>query len=244
MEKPNLKNRVALITGASGGIGRAVAERLGQAGMRLALCGRSLDKLKQTERAARAAGAAGVLLLPGDLTAPGYIGDCLENVQRAFGELCVLVNNAGIAQSGPFEAIDEALFDRVMALNVKAPFFFCQKALPLLMASGLGAIVNIGSVVSHKGYPLQGAYAASKHALLGFSKTLANEYFEKNVRVHVICPGGVYTDMAKLARPDLSPDGLIDPKEIAEIAAFLLENRGNAVVDEICVHRVGKAPFQ
>lgn len=98
-------------------------------------------------------------------------------------------------------------------------------------------------MVAHKGYPLQSAYAASKHALLGLSKSLANELYQEGVRVHVISPGGVYTDMAKAARPDLSPDGLISAGEVADAVMFLLSLDKNAVIDEICLHRQGKAPF-
>ena len=98
-------------------------------------------------------------------------------------------------------------------------------------------------MVAHKGYPLQSAYAASKHALLGLSKSLANELYQEGVRVHVISPGGVYTDMARIARPDLSPDGLISAGEVADAVMFLLSLDKNAVIDEICLHRQGKAPF-
>ena len=87
-----------------------------------------------------------------------------------------------------------------MATNVRAPFILIRSALPHLRKAR-GRVINIASVVAHKGYPLQSAYAASKHALLGLSKSLANELYEDGVRVHVISPGGVYTDMAKVARP-------------------------------------------
>jgi NAD(P)-dependent dehydrogenase (short-subunit alcohol dehydrogenase family) len=80
--------------------------------------------------------------------------------------------------------------------------------------------------------------------MLGFTKSLANEYYNQNIRVHAICPGGVYTDMVKIARPDLSDEGMIRAEEIADIVFFFLENRGNAVVDEIVVHRRNKEPFQ
>lgn len=106
-----------------------------------------------------------------------------------------------------------------------------------------GRIVNIASVVAHKGYAQQSVYAASKHALLGLSKSLANEVYKDGVRVHVISPGGVYTDMVKIARPDLAPEGLVVPQEIAQTVMFLLRMEGNAVIDEICVRREGKPPF-
>ena len=153
------------------------------------------------------------------------------------------MNNAGVAQSQPFDQVSEEDFDRILAINLKAPYFLTQRALGLLRRSEGASVLNIGSVVSHKGYPLQSAYAASKHGVLGFSKSLANELYQQGIRVHVICPGGVYTDMVKIARPDLSGDGLIDPAEVAEAVMFLLSMDKNAVVDEIRIHRCGKQPF-
>ena len=130
-----------------------------------------------------------------------------------------------------------------MAINTRAPFFLIQNALPFLKSSDRATIINIASVVSHAGYPMQSVYTASKHALLGFTKSIAREYYRDNIRVHAVCPGGVYTDMVKISRPDLTPDGMIMPEEIADIVYFFLANRGNAVIDEICVHRVNKEPF-
>ena len=130
-----------------------------------------------------------------------------------------------------------------MDINVKTPFFLTQKVIPFLKKSDYGTIINIASVVSHAGYPLQSVYTASKHTMLGFTKSLAREYYKENIRVHAICPGGVYTDMVKISRPDLSPEGMIMPEEIAEIVHFFLANRGNAVIDEILVHRLNKEPF-
>ena len=158
--------------------------------------------------------------------------------------LDVLVNNAGMALNRPFEQIGEADFDRIMALNVKAPFVLCQRTLKLLRQSECPTIINIGSVVAHQGYVQQAAYAASKHALLGMTKALAKEVSGEGIRVHIISPGGVYTDMIAVARPDLTPEGMIQPEEVAELAAYLIAHRGNAVVDEIRLHRVNKEPFQ
>ena len=102
----------------------------------------------------------------------------------------------------------------------------------------------MGSVVSYQGYANQAAYAASKHALLGMTKALAREVYAEGIRVHLIAPGGVYTDMIAIARPDLSPDGMIQADEVAEAVAYLILHRGNAVIDEIRLHRMGKEPFQ
>ena len=90
---------------------------------------------------------------------------------------------------------------------------------------------------------MQSVYSASKHALLGFTKSLAAEYFKDNIRVHAISPGGVFTDMVRISRPDLTSDGMILSSDIADIVHFLLTHRTNAVIDEILVHRAGKEPF-
>ena len=203
----------------------------------MAICGRNVEKL---EAAAHAIG--GALTLPGDLLDDTYVQSCVDRTVETFGGLDILINNAGVALSKPFGETTIEDFDRVMATNVRAPFILIRSALPHLRKAR-GRVINIASVVAHKGYPLQSAYAASKHALLGLSKSLANELYEDGVRVHVISPGGVYTDMAKVARPDLSPDGLISAAEVADAVMFLLSLDKNAVIDEICLHRQGKAPF-
>ena len=232
-----LTGKTALVTGAGGGIGREIAARLKAAGANVAICGRNVEK---REAAARSIG--GALTLPGDLLDDTYVQSCADRTVEAFGGLDILVNNAGVALSKPFGETSVAEFDRVMATNVRAPFLLIHRALPHLIKAQ-GRVVNIASVVAHKGYPLQSAYAASKHALLGLSKSLANELYQEGVRVHVISPGGVYTDMARIARPDLSPDGLISAGEVADAVMFLLSLDKNAVIDEICLHRQGKAPF-
>ena len=183
------------------------------------------------------------LLLPGDLLDDAYLEDCFAAVKERFGGLDILVNNAGIALSRSFEETTMAEFDSIMALNARVPYLACHLALPLLRCSECASILNIASVVAHKGYPLQSAYAASKHALAGFTKSLASEVYREDIRVHLISPGGVFTDMVRIARPDLTGEDMILPEDIAEIAAFFIEHRTNAVIDEICVHRSGKEPF-
>ena len=172
-----------------------------------------------------------------------FLAAGVKTAAETLGGIDVLVNNAGAAQNTAFEEITPEEFDKLMAINIRVPFFLTQAALPHLKRSNAATVVNICSVVGHSGYPLQSVYSASKHAILGWTKSLAREYYKDGIRVHAISPGGVYTDMVKLSRPDLTPEGMIMPEEIAEIVRFLLVNRGNAVIDEILVHRVNKEPF-
>lgn len=238
-----MTNNVAIITGSGGGIGSAVAQTLAANGMKIALLGgNNLEKLSATADAVRK--YSDCLVIPGDLTDMAFLSGAVSQAAEYFGKIDTLINNAGVAQNTPFEAVSVAEFDRIMAINTKVPYFLTQFTLPFLRKSDAAAVINIASVVAHAGYPQQSVYTASKHALLGMTKSIANELHKENIRVHAISPGGVYTDMVKISRPDLSPDGMIMPEDIAEIVLFFLAHRTNAVIDEICVHRLGKEPFQ
>ncbi len=239
-----LKNKTAVITGSGGGIGRAVAGKLAAEGMNIVLFGgNDLEKLEETRKAVEKFSA--YLVLPGNLTDLAFLSGKIAEAADYFGGIDVLINNAGVAQNTPFEAVTPEEFDRIMAINTKVPYFLTQYALPFLRKSPEAAVINIASVVAHAGYPQQSVYTASKHALLGMTKSIANELYRENIRVHAISPGGVYTDMVKISRPDLSPEGMIMPEDIADIVHFFLTHRRtNAVIDEILVHRLGKEPFQ
>ena len=233
-----MKNKVCIITGAGGGIGSAIAEALFNEGFKLVLMGRDEEKLKKVAK------GRDCLILTGTLLSDGYIKYAVDAAVDAFSGVDILINNAGVAQSKPFEEISMDEYDDIMNTNARAPFLLCKTALPYLQKSSFGTIINIASVTAHKGYALQSAYAASKHALIGFSKALAKEYYEKGVRVHVISPGGVFTDMVKISRPDLTSEGMILPSDIAETVLYLLRMRGSAAVaDEIELHRETKEPF-
>ena len=238
-----LHGRSVIVTGASGGIGTALCRKLAGYGMRLTLVGRNAGILETVAQTVRGLGGE-ALVCPGDLKSDAFLSEIPQKAVEAFGQLDVLINNAGLAQNDAFEQVTPELFDTIMATNVRAPYFLCQKALPYLRKSDMATIINICSVVGHKGYPMQSLYAASKHALLGMSKSLANEVYEENIRVHVISPGAVYTDMVALTRPDLSPEGMILAEDIADAAGYFLEHRSsNAVIDELEIHRRTKAPF-
>ena len=242
-ETDYLKGRAAIVTGAAGGIGEKICIALADMGINLAISGRNAEKLRALAERLEARGVQ-TRVCAGDLRALTFIQEILDTARQAFGGIDILINNAGIAQNSSFEEVSPELFDDIMATNVRAPYFLCRGALPELESSGIGTIINICSVVAHKGYPRQSVYAASKHALLGFSKSLANEVYTRNIRVHAISPGSVYTDMIALARPDLSPEGMALPEDIADIVCFLLEKRrSNACIDEVQLHRSTNAPF-
>jgi len=238
-----LKGRTALITGAGGGIGKAVAVALAKEGTTLVLFGgNNLDNLLKTKQGVEDVGGK-CYIYPCNLTCDSELDSAFDKMIKEIGSIDILINNAGIAHSTKIEEISREAFDKIMGINVRAPFMLTQKCLPYLKKSDRASIINIASVVAHAGYPLQSVYTASKHALLGFTKSLAQEVFEDGIRVHAISPGGVYTDMIKISRPDLTGEGMIMPEDIAQTVMFLLKNRTNAVIDEILLHRVNKTPF-
>ena len=239
----SLSGKIAFVTGAGGGIGRAICLSLAKEKVNLVLFGgNNLEKLNET---AKLVGEFGVdvHIFSGNLTDDKFLQSGFKAAIEKVGGIDILINNAGVAMNCDFEKTSIELFDKIMNINVRAPYILSQQALPYLKKSKRASVINLCSVVSHAGYPQQSAYVASKHALLGFTKSFAAEVYNDGIRVHAISPGGVYTDMVKVSRPDLTPDGMIMPEEIADIVTFLLKNRGNAVVDEILVHRVNKQPF-
>ncbi|MBQ9485341.1 MAG: SDR family oxidoreductase [Clostridia bacterium] len=238
-----MKGLTALITGASGGIGGAICKRLAEEGVNIvAFGGTNADKLQKFASELQSEFPdIKVFAFPCDVTDEQIVRD--NFALAAQDGIDILINNAGRTFSAPVEKTDMEIYDKIMQINFRAPVLITKLALPYLKKSLRADVVNIASVVAHEGYPLQSAYSASKHALLGFTKSLAAELYQENVRVHVVSPGGVFTDMVKISRPDLTGDGMTQPSEVAEIVAFLLKFRNNAIIDEIRVHRSGKCPF-
>ena len=241
MSEVDLKGLAAIVTGATRGIGRAIATRLARAGVNVALVARNENDLAQVQERLEDAGVRAVAL-PCDLADAEAAGRLVGRAVAQFGGLDILVNNAGLVYSAPVVETATEVFDGIMAVNARAPFILCREAIPHLRQSPRASIVNVASVVGHKGYPNQSAYTASKHALMGITKVLAKELHGDGIRVHAICPGGVATELISQVRPDLDPSGLMAPEDIAEVVMFFLTNRTNAMIDEIRLRRASSEP--
>jgi NAD(P)-dependent dehydrogenase (short-subunit alcohol dehydrogenase family) len=237
-----LSGKVAVVTGASRGIGRAISEALAEESATVVLAARTVPGLQETAEAVGKAGGKARIIAT-DLTDEESIRHLVGVTGEEFGRLDILVNNAGVTHSASLEETLTADWDRCHAVNARGPFILCREALPLLRKAEAAHIVNIASVVGIKGYPLQSAYTASKHALRGMSISLAEELRATNVRVHVICPGGVDTGMVQNVRPDISKCELIGPMEIAELVLYLVTHDGKAVIDELRVRRATASPW-
>ena len=188
----DLTGRTAVVTGASSGIGRAIAEAMAEAGANLALVGRDRERLQETITAVTERGAAAEPIAM-ELTADDAPRTIVDATMARFGALNILVNCAGIFEPQPFETQPLASFDRQMAVNVRAPFALIQAALPHLRPDG--AVVNISSIAGHSGFPLSAAYCATKGAVELMTRALASELGPQGVRVNCVAPGNIRTPM-------------------------------------------------
>jgi len=237
-----LAGKVAIVTGASRGIGRAISVALAQENAAIVLAARSIQQLQITAgQVSKAGGKAHIVHV--ELTEEQSIRNLVKVTGEKLGRLDILVNNAGVTHSAPLEKTSTEDWQRCISINARAPFILCREALELLNKSKAAHIVNIASVVGVKGYPLQSAYTASKHALRGMTMSLAEELRGSNIRVHVLCPGGVDTDMVGSVRPDIAKSELIKPEEIAELVLYLVTHKGNAVMDELRIRRATSTPW-
>ena len=232
----DISGRIAIVTGAGRGIGYAIVQALLREGVKVFATSRNISALEKIENANLRAFSA-------DLTQEDAFEHIVSKCVGAFGGIDIVINNAAYVKKALLKDTTMDDWEQHMAVNVRAPFMLVNAAMSFLLQSDGAVVINMGSVVSKKGYATQGAYSASKHALLGYTKVLARETFDKGIRVHAILPGGVATEMVKEARPDLDVSDLSTPEEISDIVLFLLKSRNNSVIDEVSVRRYSKEPW-
>jgi NADP-dependent 3-hydroxy acid dehydrogenase YdfG len=219
-----LKRKKALVTGASKGIGRAVALSLARQGVDVAITSRNRQALEALAGEIRKLGV-GSSVAPGDATRAADIERIHTTVMHAFGHVDILVNNVGIAKYAPFEQISLEDYDWMMNTNMRSTFLFTKVFLPDMVARRSGSIVFVASVSSLYGYPGETAYCASKHAQLGFAKALEREVNEKGIKISVVAPGGVNTEHAfgtGRTPQDENLTTFIEADDVAEAVIFSL----------------------
>lgn len=190
-----LKDRVAVVTGAAGGIGRAICRRFIDEGVRVVALDVNADALKDSA-AGLAASDHQLLCVTADITNYGEVKEAVERGVAKFSKLDILVNNAGWDVAAPFLKTEPDLWDKIIAINLKGPLNLHKAALPHLIAAGGGKVVNVASDAGRVGSSGESVYSACKGGLIAFSKTIARECARDNVRVNVVCPGP--TDTALL----------------------------------------------
>ncbi len=221
----SLEGKVALVTGASGGIGAAVAGQLAEAGVKLGLASRSGSDL----------GLADAVALPCDVREPAQLEALTEATVARFGRLDILVANAGVGAYGPFLDLSPEFLDEMIDVNLKGTIYAVRAALPYLIESGAADIVTLASEAGRRGLPYEAVYCASKFGQVGFTRALDHELREKGIRCTNVCPGGVATGFAMepgRGRTEDALAGMMSADDVAEVVMFVLTRaRGHRVLE-------------
>lgn len=224
---------VAVVTGGTDGIGRALVVELARRGATVAFCGRAADRAR--DFAVELGGHGGRVRGYGcDVRDPSQVTALAEHVFAEVGTPTVVVNNAGIARFAPVAEMTLEDWDAVMETNLRGMFLVTRAFLPAMLRAGRGAVVNVASLAGRNGVQNGAAYSASKHGVLGFSKSLMLEVRKQNIRVVAVCPGSVNTPFFDRATP-FSPDRsrILAPEDVAAVIADTLELPTRALVSEI-----------
>jgi 3-oxoacyl-[acyl-carrier protein] reductase len=225
----------ALVTGATQGIGRATAFALGRAGFRVGVCARTAAKVDALVRELEGEGlsAAGAAA---DVSDPAQVDRAVTRIVGALGEVGVLVNNAGVLIARPFAELTLADWDATMATNLRGLFVVTSAVLPAMRRRREGTVVNVASLAGRNGFVGGAAYAASKHGVLGFSRSLLLEVRKEGIRVVAICPGSVDTEMLH-EQPLLqaNPQRILQPEDVADAILHAVRLPARATVSELDV---------
>jgi 3-hydroxybutyrate dehydrogenase len=244
-----LANKLALITGGGRGIGRAIAFAFAREGARVAVAARTREQVERVANEIAEECGIEALAIECDVASADSVNRAFESANQKFGRgPDILVNNAGIVETAPFHKIDEAMWQRHLAVNLTGTFHCTRAALPGMLERGWGRVINIASIAGKTGAPYISAYAASKHGVLGLTRSLALEVGAKGITVNAICPGYVDTDMttrgvenivAKTGKSaaeaietikQMSPQRrLVTPEEVAAVALLLASEAGQGI---------------
>jgi NADP-dependent 3-hydroxy acid dehydrogenase YdfG len=225
----SLAGKVALVTGASRGIGAAVARSLAGEGVSLALASRSGDDL----------GLDGAVARPCDVRRPDDLEAIAAEAVERFGGIDILVANAGVGAYGPFLDLPADQLEEMIDVNVKGTLYAVRATLPHLLKSDAADVVTLASEAGRRGLPLEAVYCASKFAQVGFTRALDHELREQGVRCSNVCPGGVATDfaMGRGRTPDMPAlAGMMAPEDVAEVVLFVITRPRN--------HRILETAFR
>jgi 3-oxoacyl-[acyl-carrier protein] reductase len=240
----SLKDRVAVITGGSSGIGLAIARAVAAKGMAVVIVAREPTRLKNAAAELVAISAtvskspeAMVLAVPTDVAKAGDVTQLIDQTMARFGRIDLLVNNAGTYREGNIDELTEAEWDEVQAVNLKGAFLCAKAVLPIMKRQRSGYVVNISSVAGKTGFGGSSAYCASKFGMVGLTESLLEEGVAHNIRATVICPGYVATPM--VAGVSVPASEMIPAEDIGQLVVGLLRLAPVTVIKEIIVQRTG-----
>jgi short-subunit dehydrogenase len=235
-DKP-LASKVALITGASRGIGLAIARTLAAMGAKLALSARDPGKLIAVAAEFERQGVP-VLAAPADLSLPANIAPVVQKTEQSLGPIEVLVNNAGIGVFGPIQESSETNWDAVLDTNLKSVFLLSRAVAPGMIARRSGHIVNIASLAGKNAFAGGAIYCASKWGLLGLTGCMAEDLRPYGIRVSAVCPGSVATDFSPHSKKD--PAKMLQPEDVAHAVAMILTQAPQSFISEVLLRPTQK----
>jgi 3-oxoacyl-[acyl-carrier protein] reductase len=233
-----LEGKMAVVTGSSSGIGKAIALRFGEEGAKVVVAARRVDRCEQTAAQIRKHGGEGFAIQT-DVSDEGQVDALIRETVNRYGRLDILVNNAGMFGGGRLADTTTRAFDEVMNTNLRGTFFCCRAGFKQMKQQGGGLIINMSSVAGLQAWAGSGTYSASKHAIMALTKSLADEGRAFNIKVSAICPGGVADELVDAPAEDILRSEKINPYDIAETAVYLARLGPHAVVHQIVVDRLG-----
>ncbi len=233
-----LKEQVAIVTGSSSGIGKAIALRFGQEGAKVVVAARRLQLCEQTVSQIRMQGGE-AWAIQADVADERQVERLMADTVARYGRLDILVNNAGIGGGSRVADTSTEAFDQVMNVNLRGTFFCCRAGFRQMKQQGGGVIINIASVAGVQAWAGTGTYSASKHGIMALTKSLADEGRPHHIKVSAICPGAVADELVDASLTDMERSEKIDPFDVAEAAIYLSTLGKHAVVHQIIIDRVG-----
>jgi 3-oxoacyl-[acyl-carrier protein] reductase len=236
----SLGGKVAIVTGASGGIGQAIALRLASEGASLAVCGQNEARLMETVIQCRATGARVEPHLL-DVSKADQVAAKVSEIEKAFGQVDILVNNAGITRDNLLVRMSEADWDAVVSTNLKSVFLFTKAVMRGMMKRRSGSIINISSIIGLTGNPGQANYAASKAGINAFTKSVARELASRNIRANAIAPGFIATKMTADIPEEMQKKMLESiplgrygrPEDVADAVLFLAGDQASYITGQV-----------
>jgi 3-oxoacyl-[acyl-carrier protein] reductase len=232
-----LESKVALVTGASRGIGLAIARTLSRLGAALSVCARDAKKLESAATELRNGGSE-ILALAADVSQAPDIDSLVRKTQQALGPIDILVNNAGVGYFGPTHEAAEMNWDTVLDTNLKSVFLLSKAVAPGMIERHGGEIINIASLAGKNAFPGGGIYCASKWGLLGLTQCMAEDLRQYGIRVSAICPGTVATDFGAHAGKD--PRKMLQPEDVAHAVEMLVTQAPQSFISEVLLRPTQK----